>query len=167
LGSLPVRARVVKLLVESWPKGVRERNQDWDTPLHLAAGAGRIPWLRWRTWPFDDPVRAEVVGLLMASWAEGVREKNKSLNTPLHLAVVAKEIEVVELLVARWPEGVQERNAKFQTLLHLAVERNLKDVVELLAKYWPEGPRAVEEEAKIEREKIEAKRAMSGRRWGG
>jgi hypothetical protein len=77
---------------------------------------------------------------------------------------ITKEIEVVKLLVARWPEGVQERNAKFQTPLHLAVERNLKDVVELLAKYWPQGPRAVEEEAKIEREKIEAKRAMSGRR---
>jgi ankyrin repeat protein len=74
---------VVRLLVESWPEGLREKNIDGNTPLHFAARKGRT----------------DVVRLLAEIWPEGLREKNNDGNTPLHLAARKGRTDVVRLLV--------------------------------------------------------------------
>jgi ankyrin repeat protein len=119
------RAKVVRFLMECWPEGVREKNKDLDTPLHLAAEAGD----------------AESVKLLMESWPEGIREKNSNLDTPLHFAAESRKIEVVSVLMERWPEGIREKNKDLDTPLHLAAEVGNAQAVELMLNSWPEGVR--------------------------
>jgi ankyrin repeat protein len=54
------------LLVGRWPEGVRERNENLDTPLHVAAGEGET----------------EMVKVFAESWPDGMRAKNKDGWTP-------------------------------------------------------------------------------------
>jgi ankyrin repeat protein len=78
-----------------------------DTPLHVAAEAGKF-----------DAVR-----LLVELWPEGIRAKERWENTPLHIAAQELKIDVVRLLVHRWPEGKEEINNVRKTPLSLFLRR--------------------------------------------
>jgi ankyrin repeat protein len=121
------KTEVVRLLVERWPEGVREKDGPENTPLHLAAEMGET----------------EAVRLLLEHWPEGVREKNwlLSLSTPLHLAATAGDTEAVRLLVERCPEGVKAKDRYLDTPLHLAAAQGWVKVVKFLFERWPEGIR--------------------------
>jgi ankyrin repeat protein len=58
---------VVRLLLEHWPEGAREKNKNLDTPLHLV---GQMPHM------------ADMLDLMAESWPEGLRMKNKDGRTP-------------------------------------------------------------------------------------
>jgi ankyrin repeat protein len=135
-------AEVVRLLMERWPEGVREKNSNLDTPLHRAAGIGlRSRALNRMGRLYCNTGRAEVVKFLLESWPEGVREKNKDLDTPLHLAAEAGDVESVKLLVESWPEGIKEKNKDLETPLHFAAESGESEAVRVLMERWPEGVR--------------------------
>jgi ankyrin len=127
-------AEMVRLLVEYWPDGIREKNKTSsnarrhrdDTPLHGAARAGHT----------------EVVRLLLELWPKGLRERNHNWDTPLHVAAESGKTEVVELLMERWPEGIKDKNKALDTPLHLASEGGMLRVVKLLVDRWPEGAKA-------------------------
>jgi ankyrin repeat protein len=67
------------MLIERWPEGIRENNDDLNTPLRLMAAEGQT----------------EAVRLLVERWPEGVREKNKNLDAPMHLAGAMRNSEVL------------------------------------------------------------------------
>jgi hypothetical protein len=115
---------IVELLVEHGAD-VRETNSDLNTPLHLAASAGKT----------------DVVKFLVERWPEGMRETNDCGETPLHLAARMGNTDAVEFLVGLWPEGMKERNSHLNTPLHLAAAWGMADVVNILAKRWPDGMR--------------------------
>ena len=94
---------------------VNSKNNDHETPLHLAAMRGR----------------KDIVGLLLANEA-AVDARNFSGRTPLHLAAARGHTDVAELLLAnnanvnaRWDFGEG-------TPLHAAVANGHKDTAELL-----------------------------------
>jgi ankyrin repeat protein len=60
-------ADAVRLLVELWPEGPREKGVLGDTPLHFATDMGDI----------------DVIRLLMESWPEGKEAVNDDERTPL------------------------------------------------------------------------------------
>jgi ankyrin repeat protein len=76
---------VVKLLYESWPQAVQERNNMGCLPLHLAAVLNNS---------------LEVVKLLYESWPQAVQERNNNGGfLPLHLAAASNaSLEVVKFL---------------------------------------------------------------------
>jgi ankyrin repeat protein len=59
---------VVMLLVELWPEGVKGRNFEGDTPLHLAASPNG---------------NRDIVALLVECWPQGKEAKNDDDQTPL------------------------------------------------------------------------------------
>jgi ankyrin repeat protein len=117
---------VVRLLLERWPEGIRDKASGLRTPLHCAAEEGKT-----------DTVR-----LLLESWPAGMREKNDLGFTPLHSAAFHGNTDSVRLLAESWPEGMRERDDEWGgTPLHLAAEQGMTDAVRLLVELWPEGPR--------------------------
>jgi ankyrin repeat protein len=116
------KTEVVRLLLELWPEGAREKDSLGSTPLHSAVIEGNT----------------EVVRLLVEGCPEGSKEKNKDGNTPLHLAAKRGRTSVVRLLVENWPEGVREKNKWGYTPLHLAAEKENTEVVRLLVESWPD-----------------------------
>jgi ankyrin repeat protein len=131
---------VMGLLVESWPEGTRERNNDGNTPLHEAV---------------ERRGEMKVVKLLVECWPEAMREKNQHGDTPLHLAAAMGEVEMVRLLLERWPEGAREKDNDGNTPLHAAVVPPQlllshllpePEVVRLLVECWPEGRRVLNKE---------------------
>jgi ankyrin repeat protein len=147
----------VELLVEHGAD-VRERDFQENTPLHLAAAAGKIDVVKFlaERWPegtrktnerHSTPLhmaamadKIDVVRFLVEQWPEGMRERDGSLNTPLHHAASCGwKTEVMGLLVEGWPEGVREKNQWGDTPLHLAAKRGKTDAVRLLMEHWPEG----------------------------
>jgi ankyrin repeat protein len=60
---------VVRILLERWPEGTREKNRRGYTTLHMAAWRGKI----------------EVVRLLVESWPEGKDALNDKRQTPLSM----------------------------------------------------------------------------------
>jgi ankyrin repeat protein len=134
---------MVRLLVASWPEGVRKGNKNLDTPLHLVAGMGLKPrgLVRWGERPRGGPEKADLVKFLVGYWPEGIKEKNKSLDTPLHLAAEAGDTETVRFLVESWPGGIKGRNEDSDTPLHLAAGSGETEAVKFLMERWPEGIR--------------------------
>jgi ankyrin repeat protein len=117
---------VVRFLMESWPDGMKEKNERGFTPLLLAIKAGKI----------------DVVRFVVESWPDGMREKGPCGNTPLHLAAATGGTEeAVRLLVETWPEGTREKDDYGNTPLHLAAKLGQTDIVRLLVETWPEGTR--------------------------
>jgi hypothetical protein len=60
---------VLRLLLERWPAGAREKDEFGETPLHLAALRGET----------------EMIRLLVESWPEGKEALNGDVQTPLLL----------------------------------------------------------------------------------
>jgi ankyrin repeat protein len=111
----------VELLVEHGAD-VEDRDHQDNTPLHLAALAGKT----------------DVVKFLVARWPEGTRERNEILATPLYLAAVAEQIDVVKFLVEQWPEGMRERDYGLNTPLHHAAGSGWRvEIMRLLMEGWP------------------------------
>jgi ankyrin repeat protein len=107
----------VELLVDHGAD-VKETDFNTNTPLHLAAKAGKL----------------DVVKFLVERWPAGIRWRdNYWLNTPLHLAVTAGKIDVVTFLVEQWPEATREKNRVGATPLHLAYELKM---VRFLVEFW-------------------------------
>jgi ankyrin repeat protein len=81
---------VMRLLLEHWPEGTREKDADGRTPLHFAARTGKT----------------DMVRLLLEFWPDGISDPSKDIiseKTPLHLAALSGMTEVVGLLVESWP----------------------------------------------------------------
>jgi ankyrin repeat protein len=120
---------VVRLLLEHWPEGIREKTADGKTPLHLAALYGET-----------DTVR-----VLLEFWPEGIREKDADRSTPLHLAALDGEADTVRVLLERWPEATREKDVAGDTPLHLAARYRHIDAMRLLVESWPKGKRVLNE----------------------
>jgi hypothetical protein len=91
---------IVKLFVEH---GAVMKLSDFqgNTPLHLAAEAGKT----------------DVVKFLVERWPEGIRATNRYCETPLHLAAEVGNTDVVRFLVECWPEGKKALNIYGKTPL--------------------------------------------------
>jgi ankyrin repeat protein len=116
------KTETVRLFLEVWSAGMREKDYHGNIPLHLAAAAGR----------------ADVVRLLVERWPEGPREKNEHGDTPLHSAALGRQEDlhiirssvhpgwttddVLRMLVESWPEGREALNEAGQTPLSLFEE---------------------------------------------
>jgi hypothetical protein len=94
---------MAKFLVEQWPKGIADRDQYSETPLHWAALMGEI----------------DMVRFLVERWRAGMIQRDYCKNTPLHLAAAEGKTDVVRYLVQQWPEGMRERNSPWKTPLQL------------------------------------------------
>jgi ankyrin repeat protein len=81
---------VMRLLLEHWPEGTREKDADGRTLLHFATRTGKT----------------DMVRLLLEFWPDGISDPSKDIiseKTPLHLAALSGMTEVVGLLVESWP----------------------------------------------------------------
>jgi ankyrin repeat protein len=123
LAAVAGRTEVVKLLLERWPEGARERDRRQNTPLHWAAAGGQ----------------REAARLLLECWSEGMQAETEYGETPLHYAARQGRIEVMKLFLERWPEGVRKKNKQGCTPLHSAAAKGYTDAVRLLVDCWPEG----------------------------
>jgi ankyrin repeat protein len=101
------RANVVRLLVDYWPEGTMEKNEDNDTALHLAARSQQT----------------DIVKLLAPILPEVVKEKNNKLDTALYAAAGKGEAEMMVVLVELWPGGKKERNNVGEIPLAMFVKR--------------------------------------------
>jgi ankyrin repeat protein len=68
---------VLRLLMERWPEGIRVKDSNGDTPLHLVAPRRR---------------RLEVVKSLAEGWPEGIMAKNAAGQTPGELSAYHRNI---------------------------------------------------------------------------
>jgi len=114
--------RVEALLAET-PEQVNAKDENDETPLHLAVRRGYN----------------EVIGLLLAQGAD-VNAKNEAGVTPLHTAVQEGYKEVVRLLVAKGAD-VNAKTNKGDTPLYEAVRQGDKEVVQLLPMSTPKPTR--------------------------
>lgn len=104
----------IMAFLEKRPGLVKAKNNDSQTPLHVAAKNGR----------------KELAALLLDKGAE-VNAKDRAEGTPLHWAVLHGDRGVIELLLARGAAAnVGERRR--WTPLHYAAWKGRKDLAELL-----------------------------------
>jgi ankyrin repeat protein len=78
-----------------------------ETPLHVAAGVGKI----------------DIVRFLLERWPDSIRAKDNKGETPLHYAARRGRVKVVRLLVGLWPEGRQEKDDRGWTPLMRFAEK--------------------------------------------
>jgi ankyrin repeat protein len=117
----------MRLLMESWPDGIRDKGDYENTPLHFAAYYGKTDALR----------------LLIEGWPQGMKEKDTEGGTPLHLAAMRGKTDAARVLVERWPHGTRERDIFGNTPLHNAAVRGKLGMVMLLLETWPESKGAL------------------------
>jgi hypothetical protein len=72
------RTEAVKLLVERWPEGVREKNWYLDTLLHLAAKAGKTKSVRWASRRRMITWMRRCIRRLFELWPEGIRRRTRT-----------------------------------------------------------------------------------------
>jgi ankyrin repeat protein len=138
---------------------VEVRDVQFNTPLHLAAKAGKTDVVKFlvEEWPEGmratncfhatplhlaaEAGRTDVVDFLVEQWPKGMKQGDFRRNTPLHLAAKAGKTDVVKLLVEKWPRGMRAKNDHNAKPLHLAAEAGRTDVVDFLVEQWPEGMR--------------------------
>ncbi|KAI6693231.1 hypothetical protein NL676_020941 [Syzygium grande] len=93
-----------------------QTNDRWDTPLHVAARAGRFRMVK-----------------LLLDFGSDVDEANKARNTALHEAVKNGDLELTDLLLSRGSKSVNKKNWERKCPLYLAVETgNLEILLRLL-----------------------------------
>jgi ankyrin repeat protein len=109
--------RKVKALLKDNPDLVSSRDNNGDTPLHLAAAKG-----------YKD-----VTQLLLAKAAD-VNAKNNDGWTPLHESAVNGYKDVAQLLLAKGAD-VNAKNKDGFTPLHDAAAKGHKDVAQLLRQH--------------------------------
>jgi ankyrin repeat protein len=115
----------VRLLLE-FGADMKERNVQFETPLHFAVNAEKL----------------DIVSLLVDRWPRGVRAENHDFDTPLHFAARTGNVDIAKLLVDRWPMGVRAENQDRNTPLHLAAKYGSTEVMRILLECWPEGAKA-------------------------
>jgi ankyrin repeat protein len=138
---------------------VRETDSDWNTPLHMAAQAGKTDVVKVlvERWPQGVKARdkfgrtpfllaakngtMEMAKFLVEQWPEGIAVGDHYSETPLHWAALMGEIDMVRFLVEQWREGMMQRDKCKMTPLHLAAAEGKTDVVRYLVGQWPEGMR--------------------------
>lgn len=104
----------VKMLLNSNPNLVNEKDKHGLTPLHLAAWEGH----------------KDVAELLISKGAN-VNAKCKDGSTPLHFAAMFGHKDIAALLISKGAD-VNIEDTFGYTPLHLAIEADSKDVAELL-----------------------------------
>jgi ankyrin repeat protein len=82
---------LIQETLRSRPGAIRERNQDGELPLHVAADYGE----------------GDLVRFLARQWPQALRERDLQGKVPLHHAA-EESLEVVEFLAAEWPEAIRE-----------------------------------------------------------
>jgi ankyrin repeat protein len=106
----------VKALVQANPDLVFSKDDDGETPLHVAA----------------ENDRKDVVEFLLANKADvKAKDGGRTSGTPLHTAARYGHKDVAELLLANKAD-VNAKNVWGRTPLHVAAENDHKDVAELL-----------------------------------
>jgi hypothetical protein len=104
-----VPAKVVQLLIEAWPAGVRETDERYGyTPLYLG---------------MEHNASAQVVQLLVAAWPDGAKAKTTYGNdTALHRGMQYNaSAEAIQVLMEAWPEGALEKDGHGSTPLDYGV----------------------------------------------
>ena len=96
---------------ESFAEDITRKNNDGDTPLHLAAWYGNL-----------DRVKE------LLNKSADVRVKNLNGKTPLHYAVQQGHLEIVQLLVFQGAD-VNAKDNFGDTPLHMAAYYNMTDEI--------------------------------------
>ncbi|CAN6322697.1 unnamed protein product [Urochloa humidicola] len=107
------------------------RNDDGDTPLHLAAKAGKLEVaelliIRAKAWPQDKKSP-----LIMT---------NKAGNTALHEAVRCRRAAVAVALLDADPGRGHDLNERMESPLHMAAREGLVQVVQKIVEFTWVGP---------------------------
>eukprot|EP00957_Ditylum_brightwellii_P169357 12890154-Ditylum_brightwellii.AAC.2 len=105
-----------------WPDAVKEKDQYFRTPLHIACSFGH----------------SEAVTALLKVWPDAVKEKNDDGDTPLHNACLySKSLEIVAALLKIWPDAVKETDCiGFTPLCWACINAARLEVVTLLLNEW-------------------------------
>lgn len=101
-------------LIDENPSLIGKKDEDGDTPLHLAAEEGQV----------------KIAKLLISKGAK-INGKSKSKETPIHLAVEKGHLEMVRLLIKKGAD-VNLKNEKGETPLEIATKTKRKRTAELL-----------------------------------
>jgi len=110
----------VKGVLEHSESYIKEKNNDGNTPLHLAAMEGH----------------AKVVQSLLKCWNTlDLEVENVAGQTPLHLAILGGHDEVVKVWLEHAELKLNVKNQDGNTPLHLAAKEGHAKVVQSLLKY--------------------------------
>ncbi|MCD4782433.1 MAG: ankyrin repeat domain-containing protein [Candidatus Eremiobacteraeota bacterium] len=101
-------------LISKNPSLIDKKDEDGDTPLHLAAEEGQM----------------KIAELLMSKGAK-INEKSRNKETPLHLAVEKGHLEMVRFLMKKGA-NINLKNEKGETPLEIATKTRRKRIAELL-----------------------------------
>mmetsp|Transcript_23643 Transcript_23643/g.34380 ORF Transcript_23643/g.34380 Transcript_23643/m.34380 type:complete len:415 (-) Transcript_23643:2640-3884(-) len=123
---------VVSLLLRKHPDAARERDDEGQTPLHLACRYGA---------PHD------VLSALLSSWPDAAREKDASGQTPLHSACEYKlPLSVLALFLSRCPDVAKEKDSDGSTLLHIICRYASLDQVSSILSACPDAAKVKDED---------------------
>ena len=96
---------VVQLLIKVYPDALKEKDEDENLPLHIAARSCES---------------MEVIQLLVKEYPDALKEKNKKGWLPLHIAVgKGVSLEVAQLFIKKYPDAVKEKNEDGCLPLHM------------------------------------------------
>ncbi|KAL3747538.1 hypothetical protein ACJRO7_016346 [Eucalyptus globulus] len=120
------RDEILRAIINHFPdQAVAGKNCRGDTPLHLAARAGRAPAARVLIGRASDVGGCEMRRAL-------VQVKNERGNTPLHEAVVNGHLGVARILIGEDLRPIYLENKQGKCPMYLAVESGDLEVLKLL-----------------------------------
>jgi len=101
-------------LINKNPSLINKKDEDGDTPLHLAAEEGQT-----------------IIAEFLISKGAKVNGKSNNKETPLHLAAEKGHLEMVRLLIKKGAD-INIKNEKGETPLEIATKTRRKRIAELL-----------------------------------
>jgi ankyrin repeat protein len=127
---------VIHALLEAYPKGCAEADQDEWLPLHCAAFYG---------------TNDEVINALLNAYPKGAQIKDSDDRLPLHYACLkGASLGVVQTLLESFPKGTMSKDNEGRLPLHQAAGKNAPDdVIDALLKACPKAAQSKDDTSRL------------------
>eukprot|EP00505_MAST-04D_sp_SCG-Rhode-Island_P000583 Stramenopile-MAST_4_protein_583 len=162
-GAIPLRyaasreapLNVFETILEAYPDGVKQTDDDRSLPLHYANTAdiarllleaypdGAKQTNRYKRIPLHNAKTADIARVLLEAYPDGVKQTDDDRSLPLHYANTA---DIARLLLEAYPDGAKQTNHYKQIPLHKA---KTVDIARLLLEAYPDGVKQTDDDRSL------------------